>query len=384
MKKKYILSKAAFLSAFAILASLYIPKSLARAPVQSYMTNPPSIEATIDTSISEATPPMTYVEMIPEPTIVPYLPPNEIKEITLSFIGDCVIGTDTNFSYTNSFTQVFDNNNGDYGYFFRGVKDVLENDDLTIANLEGTLTTATIKRDRKFNFKGDPSYVNILLEGSVEVVNLANNHTFDYLQVGYDDTINTLDSANIRHFGYSSYLIEEVKGITIGFAGFTGFDSIKNTTIQIEEAMKYFDEKGVDIKIGSFHWGIEYEYMFNAHQQTLGRFAIDKGADLIIGHHPHILQGIEEYKGKYIVYSLGNFVFGGNTNPRDKDSMIFQKIFVYKNGELIESNINIIPVSISSKTYINDYQPNIYHNEEDKVRVLDKINKHSKNFEYQR
>ena len=115
------------------------------------------------------------------------------KEITISAVGDCTLGRDDNYDYVNSLPDVLKQNEHDYSYFFRGVKDVLESDDLTIANLEGTFTPYEQKRDKKFTFKGDLDYPNILLAGSVEAVNLANNHTYDYGERGYLDTLKALD-----------------------------------------------------------------------------------------------------------------------------------------------------------------------------------------------
>lgn len=362
--KKHILIKVLGLSAVITVSSFFIPKQL---PKHQTVINNPSISSSNSISSTPTTPSETSK-------------PVETN-ITLSFAGDCTLGTDNNFGYTNSFTDVFDRNNKDYSYFFKGVKSVFENDDLSIVNLETTFTTSNTKRVKEFNFKGDPSYTNILLDGDVEVVNLANNHTYDYGNQGYNDTVDNLDKASIGYYGNNIYLIKEVKGVRIGFAGFTGFNDTKSTEVQISEALKYFDEKNVDIKIVSFHWGIERDNYFNDKQETLGRFAIDQGANLVIGHHPHVLQGIEEYKDSYIVYSLGNFVFGGNKNPSDKDSMIFQQTFNFVNDELVDSSINIIPVSISSKSNVNDYQPTILDGES-KTKVLGRINKYSKNFQY--
>lgn len=92
----------------------------------------------------------------------------------------------------------------------------------------------------------------------------------------------------------------------------------------------------------------------------LAHSAIDHGADLVLGHHPHVLQGIETYKGKNIVYSLGNFCFGGNSGPNDMDAMIFQQTFTLEDGELVGDNVtNITPVKISGSWAqgVNDYQP---------------------------
>ena len=112
------------------------------------------------------------------------------------------------------------------------------------------------------------------------------------------------------------------------------------------------------ITIVIFHWGNEKEEVPDSNQMTLGRLAIDEGADLVCGHHPHVLQGIEEYKGKNIVYSLGNFCFGGNSYPSDMDTMIFQQTFtVDKNGVKADNVTNVIPCSISSEYDYNNYQP---------------------------
>ena len=124
--------------------------------------------------------------------------------------------------------------------------------------------------------------------------------------------------------------------------------------------------------------GIEKEYYPNARQKTLGRCAISSGASLVLGHHPHRVQGIEKYKGRYIVYSLGNFSFGGHTNPDDKDALIFQQTFYVKNGKLQKKNdAKIVPCSISSVSYTNNYQPKILTGSE-KKRLIKKINTLSK------
>lgn len=302
------------------------------------------------------------------------------KEITISAVGDCTLGRDDNFDYVNSLPDVLKQNEHDYSYFFRGVKDVLESDDLTIANLEGPFTTNEQKRDKKFTFKGDLDYPNILLAGSVEAVNLANNHTYDYGERGYLDTLKALDEYNVPYFGYDNYLIEEIDDIKIGMAGVLGWTE-EEAKKETDKAINYFKNNNVDLIIMTYHWGIEREDKQNSVQENIARYAISEGADLVLGHHPHVLQGIEYYEGKYIVYSLGNFVFGGNKNPSDKDTMIFQITYSYENNILKDTSINIIPCSLSSVQDKNDYQPTILEGEE-KERVLNKIFKSSTNLEY--
>lgn len=300
---------------------------------------------------------------------------NEIKEITISFAGDCTLGNDKSSSYFNDMVK---NQNNDYSYFFRNVKEIFKNDDYTLVNLESTLTDATKYAEKTFNFKGDFSYVNILLEGDIEGVNIANNHTHDYLEKGYQDTVDTLTKANIDYSGNEYIHVENINGIRVGFIGFS------NSNINYENLKDKLDkikQQKVDLIIASCHWGIERDYQFNSSQQDAAHYLIDNGADVVIGHHPHVLQGIENYNGKYIIYSLGNFCFGGNSNPKDKDSMIIRETFIFKDKQLSNTNIEIIPCSISSVAEYNNFQPTPLNGTE-KDRVIEKVKKYSYNFIY--
>lgn len=298
--------------------------------------------------------------------------------ITISFTGDCTLGT-----YLTSQNKAFDvlfNKQQDYAYYFQNVKDIFDNDDYTVVNLEGPLTDATsINEQKPFIFKGRKDYVNILTNGSVEAANLSNNHIRDYGETGYNDTVNLLKENNIAYFDNANFHIEEIKGIKFGFAGFKAFNLY--TKNEIDTALEYFKENNVDIKIITLHGGIEYDYDFDETKQELAHYAIDNGADLIVGHHPHILQGVEEYNDKYILYSLGNFCYGGHSNPNDKNSMIAQVTFNFEDDKYIDSNLKLIPVSISSVDYINNFQPTVLEGEA-KDKVLKLINDHSYNFNY--
>ena len=298
----------------------------------------------------------------------------EKKDILITAVGDCTIGTDPSFGYTNSFIEVFNNNNKDYSYFFSKTLDIFKNDDLSIANMEGTFTTSNERADKVFTFKGDLDYAKIFTKGSIEAVNLANNHTMDYGKKGYDDTLKALNDKNIKYFGYDIYHIYEVKGIKIGLAGITYFDEIteKETKNKTDKAIKYFKDNKTDLIFISYHWGIEKTEKQNEDQETMGRYAIDQGADLIIGHGPHWIQGIEEYKGKYIIYSLANFVFGGNKNPTVKDTFIYQENFHFENNKLKETTIKLYPAQVSGVTNKNDYRPILLEGTR-KEEVLNKI-----------
>ena len=305
----------------------------------------------------------------PEPTAEPV-------SITVSMVGDCTLGTDVNFDQSTSFDAFYQMKN-DPGYFFQNVKDIFTADDLTVANMEGTLTTSNDRQQKTFAFKGNPSYTEILTRGGVEATNLANNHSHDYGDQSYEDTIQYLEAAGITTFGYDRTAVMDVKGIKVGLIGIYELKDGLGRQQQVIDTIQEVKDQGAQVIIVSFHWGTEKSNIPDDIQKTLAHLAIDQGADLVVGHHPHVLQGIEKYQGKNIVYSLGNFCFGGNKNPSDKDTMIFQQTFTVENGELVEDDVtNIIPCSLSSESGYNNYQPMVLEGSE-KERVLQKIEEFS-------
>lgn len=323
------------------------------------------------------------------------------KSIVISFVGDCILG-DYFGSGGETFNWQFGQVKGDYSYFFKKVKSVLEADSMTLANLEGPLTTHNGDRlVKQFAFKGSPKYTQILKEGSVEAVNIANNHTRDYGLQGFKDTQAALKNAGIYFSGEGVTSIYEVNGIKIGMAGHRGWSLDVKSKVKSE--IEQLRKNGADIVIFTFHWGEERQHYPNATQKALGRFAIDSGADIVIGHHPHVLQGIEEYKGKKIVYSLANFVYGGAKNPRDRDTIIYQVKFDFNGSNSSESKLDsngvylqnknvkkvakmprwsethsFIPVLISSEKSRNNYQPMIAK-DADKTRIINRMEEYSKN-----
>ena len=305
----------------------------------------------------------------PEPTAEPV-------SITVSMVGDCTLGTDVNFDQSTSFDAFYQMKN-DPGYFFQNVKDIFTADDLTVANMEGTLTTSNDRQQKTFAFKGNPSYTEILTQGGVEATNLSNNHSHDYGDQSYEDTIQYLEADGITTFGYDRTAVMDVKGIKVGLIGIYELKDGLGRQQQVIDTIREVKDQGAQVIIVSFHWGTEKSNIPDDIQKTLAHLAIDQGADLVVGHHPHVLQGIEKYQGKNIVYSLGNFCFGGNKNPSDKDTMIFQQTFTVENGELVEDDVtNIIPCSLSSESGYNNYQPMVLEGSE-KERVLQKIEEFS-------
>lgn len=297
--------------------------------------------------------------------------------LTLSVVGDCTLGTDETFDYDTSLNAYYENYGADY--FLQNVKDIFSADDLTIANFEGTLTDSDEREDKTFAFKAPASYTSILTGGSVEAVNTANNHSHDYGDQSFDDTLAALDDAGIVHFGYDETAVMDVKGIKVGLVGiYELYDHLEREQ-QLKDNIAKVKADGAQLIVVIFHWGNETETVPDSNQTTLGRIAIDEGADLVCGHHPHVLQGIETYKGRNIVYSLGNFCFGGNSSPSDMDTMIYQQTFtIDANGVKKDNVTNIIPCSISSAAYdgYNNYQPTPAEGDE-ATRILGKINERS-------
>lgn len=296
-------------------------------------------------------------------------------QITISLVGDCTLGTDEAFAYDTSLNAYQLYRGSDY--FLQNVKTIFAEDDLTIINMEGPLTESTERNGEKFAFKGAPGFVDILSGSSVEAANLANNHSHDYGEQGFEDTKRILSDAGITAFGYDETALITIKGIKIGLVGIYELHDHLERAWQLKDNIAKVKQEGADLIITIFHWGNERETVPDSNQLELGHIAIDYGADLVAGHHPHVLQGIEEYRGKYIVYSLGNFCFGGNSAPDDMDTMIFQQTFTIQSGEVLtDENITLIPCSISSETGFNNYQPTPAEGSEAE-RILQKIDERS-------
>lgn len=293
-------------------------------------------------------------------------------ELTLTFAGDCTLGTDENFNYSTSFNARYDAVD-DPSWFFANVKSIFDQDDLTIVNMEGTLTEATTRADKTFAFKGPAEYAKVLVEGGVEAASMANNHSRDYGKTSYTDTIETLEAANIDTFGYERISYQDVNGIKVALIG--AYELAEGLGMQ-DDMVDLIDEareEGAQLVAVYIHWGIEKDTVPNETQVTLGHVAVDAGADVVIGSHPHVIQGYEKYHGRYIVYSLGNFCFGGNSNPSDKDCMIFQQTFTVTDDAVAQDdNITVIPCSISSVSESNNYQPTPASGDE-KARIEEKI-----------
>ena len=314
-----------------------------------------------------------------EPTETePTEPSSERVEITMTFVGDCTLGTNQNHSYTNSFHEYYDKNGPDY--FLEDVRSIFEADDITVVNLEGSLTNSNDRQQRQYNHKGKPEYVQILSGSSVEVATLGNNHRMDYGASGFNETTKTLDEAGISYCYNSSFLVYEVKGIRIGFVSVNEASEGMGVMSYLKDGYTYLKEQGCAATVACVHWGGDKTSVLESNQKNIGKELIDMGYDLVIGNHPHVLQAMNLYEGKFICYSLGNFCYGGNKNPKDKDSGIFQQTFSFQNGKLLPVvDARFIPCSLSSRSDTNTYRPTLSDGEE-ALRIIQKVNGYSADF----
>ena len=236
---------------------------------------------------------------------------------------------------------------------FRQVGPLTRKADLFVANLECPFTGRGEKIPKNFNFRARPELVAALVAGGVDVVSLANNHLVDYGPEGLYDTLNTLDTQHIAHFGAGRTLAEartpaivEKNGVTIAFLGYfflgdrnieppqviatgdqpgvAGHFSDTAALIEMVQADVRAAKTKADHVVPFFHWGREAKGSPEPYQIEVAHAAIDAGASLVLGSHPHVLQGLEVYKGATIAYSLGNFVFGGNWDPKDKKTALLE------------------------------------------------------------
>lgn len=271
--------------------------------------------------------------------------------VTLMFGGDVTLA--------NSFVDTIGTN---YKSVFSQM-DEYRKADLAMVNLENPLTRANTQlAGKQFNFKADPSAVEVLKDGGIDIANLANNHTMDYEANGLEETVKTLDDAKILHVGAGNNIAEarrpeivDVKGQRIAYFGYYGDEYAATDkaagTSPIQEAHIAQDIKAirdqVDWVVVNYHWGQENAEHPAPWQVDLAHFTIDQGADLVVGHHPHVLQGAEIYKGRPIAYSLGNFIFGGNSRS-DYDTAVLKVAIKDK-----QMKVEFVPVEVRG------YQPKV-------------------------
>ena len=301
-----------------------------------------------------------------------YLVQEYTGTVRVTFLGDCTLGSEERIRNAyRGFARTIERNG--YAWPFRNLAELTAADDLTVANLEGVLSDRDLpKVSKEFNFKGSAAYTEILKEGSVECVTLANNHSHDYDRAGYEDTVRALEEAGVAYFSTDTMAVwRNGEGLMIGFLGVSGSLS-GNRLRAYEKQAQALRSLGCAAVITVMHTGTEYEYEPDGYQRQVVSRALPCGTDLIVGHHPHVVQGYEIRDGVPVVYSLGNCVFGGNTNPRDHDALALRADLSFEEGELTGITLYFRPLSVSGEPNYNDYSP-VLLDGGDAERVLRKM-----------
>lgn len=292
------------------------------------------------------------------------------EQITMSFVGDCIVGDQYNLRwYPRAFTTLMTEKGLDYP--FSGFADVFSHDDITVANCEGVFTTRKLAPGAKVKSMCAPPYfAEVFALGNVEVCNITNNHGHDFGAEGREDTIAALTEYGVGYFGDKHTWICEVKGVKIGFCGYT-FPYTDQKMRNFQKRINELRDAGCTFIVASVHWGSEYKYDINYDQRKVGTKLIDMGADLVYGHGPHVLQPMRWYNGGLIVYSLANYTFGADHAPNDDDTAVLQVVFdVNEDGTLSEHSLTVLPAKMH---HDHDYRPVPIQDEEGKRRVWQKM-----------
>lgn len=343
--------------------------------------NSPAEEAMAVTS------PTPGIDAEPEATPTPTPTPTPVptpEYFTISCVGDNTLWSTTQFeaNQVGLPKTVGDN----YAYPYSNTAQYFKDDEYTLANLECTFSDSKLRSSQMFYFCAPTAYASILTEGGVDFVTTANNHALDFGETGLQSTLAVLDTIGMPYgTERQSQIVTTPNGLRLGI--YTAGNDMRpdwktDEAVAAVKALK--EEQGADYVICMFHWGLELYYTPNENQTKLAHAVADAGADLVYASHPHCLQPIEEYNGTIILYSLGNWVFGGSTRPSDPDTAIVQiKVKRDVDGTVSNDGFTAIPCCVSSNLEgaakmadnYNNYCPTPYEEGSDAYnRVMSKLN----------
>lgn len=277
------------------------------------------------------------------------LNPGEVTKITLAAVGDVMLDRGVKAQIARHGPR----------HPYRGVKDILKKHDIVFFNLECPLSHRGVQRRTDVAFRGDPKHAKFLKSAGFTFASLANNHTLDYGRTALLDTINALESAGIETVGAGPDMetanrlkVIKVRGLKVGFLAYTDVPNAGTTILPDKPSVAGADEteirvrvkaaaERVDLLVVSFHWGVEYMKSSTRRQRALGRAAIEEGAGLVLGHHPHVLQPVEIYRGRPILYSAGAFIWDSRIRGSDRSA-----IYVFELSKHSAKLKDTIPVRI--------------------------------------
>lgn len=294
------------------------------------------------------------------------------RSVLLTFTGDCTLGSEeVKRVNENSFDSVVGREG--LSYPFEKVRFLLEADDLTVINLEGVLSDSAAGENtgKTYRFRGPAAFAEILSGSSVEAAGLANNHTGDYGTRGLEDTQRILSEGGIAWFRARTPYLLEKDGIRIAFYAVNSFQepTFRNDLDWLRNEIRRVKQNGeADAVIVLFHSGSEYDACHTVTQEKIGKSFIDSGADLIVMHHPHVVQGVAVHRSRTMLYSLGNFVFGGNSEIRTRPYHTWEVSSLYSlvarvrldfsdSGAYLGQAVELIPAYTSSDAPHNNFQP---------------------------
>lgn len=294
------------------------------------------------------------------------------EEIVITLGGDCVLGTRQEWKQDPDTFDTLIAREG-YDWCFSNIAEPFLKDDISLVNLEGVLQDHATghAKGKQYTFRGDPSYTEILKSAGIEQVNLANNHYIDFGRSGRDSTRAALEEAGIAYSGYTYRSIVNVGGYKIGFAGCRETVYLERKRPMYND-LEYLKKQGCDVILYSCHWGKEYSPTHNKTQERMADYALSHGADIVVGTHPHCVQGIEQRKGGVVIYSLGNLVFGGTHEMTTFDALVVQAVLTFENGRYEGVTLRLMPVLTSSARPDNNFRPE-WAEGEDAQRILSLI-----------
>ena len=301
--------------------------------------------------------------------------------ITLTFTGDCTLGSADNL-WEKEHSFVYAVREKGFDYPFLKMRDFFARDDLTIVNLENVFYDKTNNKSKKnYVFRAPAEFAKILPEGNIEVAFLGNNHMLDYGKPGMESTMEALSACGIDYFGsndaHSLTYIYEKNGIKIGFIGSVHSFFYRKKDV-FAASLEELKQAGCQVIIGVIHDGTEYSYTRNKAQQSMANWLVKNGANLVIGHHPHVVQGLDRLESSTVVYSLGNFSFGGNHRldilrrpgkRADKALIARVELSFGTDKQYLGHQVNLIPVSPSGVAEFNNYQP-VFLQGEDALKTM--------------
>lgn len=298
------------------------------------------------------------------------IPQEDAFTITLSFTGDMLLAS--------LYGQRTEGNFLDYAarqghsYFLQNVKSIFEEDDFTVVNLENVLSDRELPlrekdTDPAFWFRSGTENTAVLTSSGVEAVSLANNHTGDYGPGGFSDTAKAVTEAGLRYGDNTTPLYLEKNGFRIAVIcnGLWNEDQASSIVSRLHAAAEESD-----FQIVFYHGGTERIHTPEAWKVRAAHRLVDAGADLVLGGHPHVLQPRELYKGREIVYSLGNFCYGGSRSPQNR-TLIYRLTLTVQDGAPITMNSELIPCYVHTGQTQNNYCPAPITDEAQRQRVLD-------------